>query len=149
MIQPCARLEFNSPRSGVDMARGVVETGRSLKELTDLLMQQEAHLRAGGGAAGHERQRRLGRLPVRERLALLLDDAGEGGEETARPPDKERERGRSSSSARLPLSPSPILPLSSCATWLELGLWAAHGMYTEWGEVPAAGVVMGIGTVTG
>ena len=31
----------------------------------------------------------------------------------------------------------------------ELGLWAANEMYPEWGEVPAAGVVTGIGTVTG
>jgi acetyl-CoA carboxylase carboxyltransferase component len=31
----------------------------------------------------------------------------------------------------------------------ELGLWAASEMYTEWGDVPAAGVVTGIGTVAG
>ncbi|MBX3400308.1 MAG: acyl-CoA carboxylase subunit beta [Gemmataceae bacterium] len=29
----------------------------------------------------------------------------------------------------------------------ELGLWAAHGMYAEWGGAPSAGVVTGIGTV--
>lgn len=32
-------------------------------------------------------------------------------------------------------------------TFLELGLWAASGMYTEWGGAPSAGVVTGIGTV--
>lgn len=32
---------------------------------------------------------------------------------------------------------------------LELGLWAAFGMYPEWGEVPAAGVVVAIGRVGG
>ncbi|MGH9379098.1 MAG: acyl-CoA carboxylase subunit beta [Thermoanaerobaculia bacterium] len=32
---------------------------------------------------------------------------------------------------------------------LELGLWAAHGMYEEWGGAPAAGVVMGIGRIHG
>jgi acetyl-CoA carboxylase carboxyltransferase component len=32
---------------------------------------------------------------------------------------------------------------------LELGLWAAWRMYPEWGEVPAAGVVTGIGAVGG
>ena len=37
------------------------------------LLQQEETLRQGGGAAGHERQRKLGRLPVRERLERLLD----------------------------------------------------------------------------
>ena len=35
------------------------------------------------------------------------------------------------------------------ATFLELGLWAAHGMYAEWGGAPAAGVVTGIGTIHG
>jgi 3-methylcrotonyl-CoA carboxylase beta subunit len=34
-------------------------------------------------------------------------------------------------------------------TFLELNLWAAHGMYEEWGEVPAAGVVTGIGAIAG
>src|SRR5438874_9841758 len=31
----------------------------------------------------------------------------------------------------------------------ELGLWAAHGMYQDWGGAPSAGVVTGIGTVAG
>ena len=33
--------------------------------------------------------------------------------------------------------------------FLEIGLWAAWKMYPEWGEVPAAGIVTGIGTVSG
>src|SRR6516164_5097107 len=33
--------------------------------------------------------------------------------------------------------------------FLELGLWAAWGMYREWGGAPSAGVVTGIGSVTG
>ncbi|MCC6660219.1 MAG: acyl-CoA carboxylase subunit beta [Phycisphaerales bacterium] len=33
--------------------------------------------------------------------------------------------------------------------FMELGLWAAHGMYKEYGGAPAAGVVTGIGTVQG
>jgi 3-methylcrotonyl-CoA carboxylase beta subunit len=33
--------------------------------------------------------------------------------------------------------------------FLELGLWAAFGMYQEWGEVPAAGLITGIGWVSG
>ena len=32
---------------------------------------------------------------------------------------------------------------------LELGLYAAHGMYEEWGGAPAAGVVTGLGRVAG
>jgi acetyl-CoA carboxylase carboxyltransferase component len=30
----------------------------------------------------------------------------------------------------------------------EVGLWAAHDMYIEWGGAPSAGVVTGIGTVS-
>lgn len=33
--------------------------------------------------------------------------------------------------------------------FLELGIWAAHGMYEEYGGAPAAGVVVGIGTIQG
>ena len=74
------------------------------------IAQQEATLREGGGAAGVERQHKLGRLVVRERLATLLDS-----------PD----------------------------AFLELGLWAAHGLYADWGRFPAAGVVTGIGDIAG
>ncbi len=35
------------------------------------------------------------------------------------------------------------------SVFFELGLWAAWGMYTEWGGAPAAGVVTGVGTVSG
>jgi acetyl-CoA carboxylase carboxyltransferase component len=34
-------------------------------------------------------------------------------------------------------------------SFFELGLWAAWGMYREWGGAPAAGVVTGIGRVCG
>jgi acetyl-CoA carboxylase carboxyltransferase component len=33
--------------------------------------------------------------------------------------------------------------------FLELGVWAAYGMYPDWGDVPAAGLVAGIGWVSG
>jgi 3-methylcrotonyl-CoA carboxylase beta subunit len=33
--------------------------------------------------------------------------------------------------------------------FFELGLWAARSMYSEWGGAPAAGVITGIGTVSG
>lgn len=80
----------------------------SLREMTDQLLSQEKELRKGGPETGHQRQRNLGRLTVRERLRELLD---------------------------------PDYP------FLELGLWAAHGMYSDWGNAPAAGVVSGIGWV--
>lgn len=82
----------------------------TLRDITEVLNREEETLRQGGGADGHERQRRHGRLPVRERLALLLDEG--------RP-------------------------------FFELGLWAAYKMYPEWGDVPAAGIVTGIGWVSG
>jgi len=74
------------------------------------IAQEEALLREGGGKAGHERQRKMGRLPVRERLKQLLD------------------------------KDSPFF---------EIGLWAAYKMYEQWGKIPAAGVVTGIGNVEG
>jgi len=82
----------------------------TLREITESIRQQEQVLLQGGGTSGVVRQRKLGRLPVRERLAILLD---------------------------------PGRP------FLELGLWAANKMYPEWGDVPAAGVVSGIGWING
>lgn len=82
----------------------------TLLELTETIRQQEQTLLQGGGASGADRQRQLGRLPVRERLTLLLD---------------------------------------SDRPFLELGLWAADRMYPEWGKVPAAGVVTGLGWIEG
>src|SRR5216110_1362041 len=74
------------------------------------IANEESVLREGGGKAGHERQRKMNRLPVRERLDRLFD--------------KE----------------SPFF---------EIGLWAAYKMYEQWGKIPAAGVVTGIGNVEG
>src|SRR5204863_187927 len=37
------------------------------------IAKEEAVLREGGGKAGHERQRKMNRLPVRERISHLLD----------------------------------------------------------------------------
>jgi acetyl-CoA carboxylase carboxyltransferase component len=82
----------------------------TLKQLTDDFHKQEEKLKEGGGTAGKERQKRLNRFTVRERLDLLLDPSTD---------------------------------------FIELGLWAAYGMYREWGELPAAGVVTGIGIVNG
>ena len=41
------------------------------------------------------------------------------------------------------------LLLDKGTEFLELGLWAAHGMYGEYGGAPGAGVVTGIGRVSG
>lgn len=83
----------------------------SLKKLTEQFQAEEEIIRQGGGSAGKERQKRLGRMTVRERIANLIDTNG--------------------------------VPFN------ELGLWSAYGMYQEWGPLPAAGVVTGIGQVHG
>jgi 3-methylcrotonyl-CoA carboxylase beta subunit len=82
----------------------------ALAILLGAVKDEEAAIRLGGGAKAAEAQRAKGRLTVRERLALLLDQGTE---------------------------------------LMELGLWAAHGMYEEYGGAPAAGVVTGLGRVSG
>jgi 3-methylcrotonyl-CoA carboxylase beta subunit len=74
------------------------------------IAKEEAVLREGGGKAGHERQRKMNRLSVRERISHLLD------------------------------KDSPFF---------EVGLWAAYKMYEQWGKIPAAGAVAGIGNAGG
>jgi 3-methylcrotonyl-CoA carboxylase beta subunit len=90
------------------MARS--STSEVLRAHCAAIAEEEAVLREGGGKAGHERQRKMGRLPARERVRTLLD------------------------------KDSPFF---------EIGLWAAYKMYEEWGKIPAAGVVTGIGNVEG
>ena len=85
-------------------------TRTALRERCDAILREEENLRDGGGKIGQDRQRKLGRLPVRERIAQLVD------------PD---------------------------ADFFEIGLWAAYKMYEQWGSVPAAGAVVGIGNVAG
>ncbi|MGD1916385.1 MAG: acyl-CoA carboxylase subunit beta [Phycisphaerales bacterium] len=74
----------------------------------------------GGGAKAIDRQHKKGRLTARERVARLVDGA---------------------------------VPEDAHATeipgFMELGLWAAEGMYREHGGAPGAGVVTGIGEVQG
>lgn len=82
----------------------------SLRDLTQTIQDEETLLRQGTGATGLERQHRLGRLGVRDRLQRLLD-------------------------------PNTEL--------LELGLWAAWKMYPQWGDIPAAGVLTGLGQISG
>jgi 3-methylcrotonyl-CoA carboxylase beta subunit len=72
------------------------------------IAREESSLREGGGKSGHDRQRKMGRMPVRERLDHLLDKG---------------------------------------SSFFEIGLWAAYKMYEEWGKIPAAGVVAGVGNI--
>ncbi|MDX2146021.1 MAG: acyl-CoA carboxylase subunit beta [Planctomycetota bacterium] len=98
----------------------------SLRDLTVHTLTVEAKIRDGGGKAAIDRQHEKGRLTARERIALLVDGgqvsgAGHGasGDEKTR------------------------------SAFQELGLWAAHEMYKDYGGAPAAGVVTGIGRVDG
>ncbi len=55
------------------MARTATPSDEPLRDFCREVLKQEALLRQGGGKAGLERQRKLGRLPARERIAQLLD----------------------------------------------------------------------------
>jgi acetyl-CoA carboxylase carboxyltransferase component len=57
--------------------------------------------------------------------------------------DAQHSKGRLTARERLKLL------LDEGTELLELGLWAAHGMYTEYGGAPSAGVVTGLGQVSG
>jgi len=57
--------------------------------------------------------------------------------------DAQRAKGRLTARERLKLL------LDEGAEFLELGLWAAHGMYAAYGGAPGAGVVTGLGRVSG
>ena len=128
-------LKFeNGLGSKLDLAAPRVKANReALAVLMAALRAEETTIRLGGGAKAAESQHAKGRLTVRERLALLLDPEPL---ETHVP-----EAGRGA-----PGSVSPSAPLSN---FLELGLWAARGMYEEYGGAPAAGVVTGLGRVCG
>ncbi len=94
----------------------------AVRALVEEIEVGEARVRLGGGVRAVEAQHKKGRLTARERVALLVDSV-----ETQ------------VSEAR------PGAPGSSL--FLELGLWAADGMYEEFGGAPGAGVVAGIGRV--
>jgi acetyl-CoA carboxylase carboxyltransferase component len=104
------RVELkNQIGSGLDgQSTRAAGNAEALRVLMAELRIQEDTIRLGGGAKAAETQRAKGRLTVRERMALLLDEGTE---------------------------------------LMELGLWAAHGMYAEYGGAPGAGVVTGLGRV--
>jgi len=61
----------------------------------------------------------------------------------AKAAEAQRAKGRLTARERLKLL------LDEGTELLELGLWAAHGMYSEYGGAPGAGVVTGLGRVCG
>jgi 3-methylcrotonyl-CoA carboxylase beta subunit len=94
---------YVDPRS--DAYRDNVE---AFDKLLEDLRKRSAEARRGGGEKAQRRHEGRGKLPVRERVDLLLDPG---------------------------------------TAFLELSPLAAHGMYD--GRVPAAGVVTGVGRVSG
>ncbi len=76
-----------------------------------------------------------------ERLRAEEEAIGEGGGKRAR--DRHHARGKMLARERIEALCDPGTP------FLEIGIWAAHDMYQEWGGAPAAGVVVGVGTVAG
>src|ERR1035437_4253741 len=97
-----SKLDLQAPRPSANR--------EALAVLMAELRAEEDSIRLGGGAEAAKAQHAKGRLTVRERLKLLLDEGTE---------------------------------------LLELGLWAAHGMYGEYCGAPSAGVVTGLGRVCG
>jgi acetyl-CoA carboxylase carboxyltransferase component len=89
---------------------------------------------------GYERRRshwlvELARLGAEE--AKLREGGG------AKAQERQRAQGKSTARERIAALCDPGAEL------LELGLWAAHGMYAEWGGAPGAGVVAGVGRIHG
>ncbi len=69
--------------------------------------------------------------------ALLREGGGVIGKE------RQKRLGRLTARERLELL------LDDPKDFFEWGIWAAYKMYPEWGEIPAAGVITGIGKVSG
>jgi 3-methylcrotonyl-CoA carboxylase beta subunit len=82
--------------------------------------------------------------PLRERCAAIAQEEAvlrEGGGKAGQ--DRQHKLGRLFARERI------AMLLDDGAPFFEIGLWAANGMYPQWGKVPAAGVVVGIGNVQG
>ncbi len=76
-----------------------------------------------------------------ERLREQQAEIELGGGEKAQA--KQHARGKMLARERVEALCDPGTP------FLEVGVWAGHGMYEEWGGAPAGGVVTGVGTVHG
>src|SRR5436190_11106168 len=81
---------------------------------------------------------------LRERCAavareenLLREGGGKAGQ------DRQHKMGRLLARERI----SRLI--DSQSPFFEIGLWAGFKMYDQWGKVPAAGVVTGVGNVQG
>jgi 3-methylcrotonyl-CoA carboxylase beta subunit len=96
-------------RSHVDpKSDGFMENAEAYEEFLAELRERSAEARRGGGEKAQRRHKERGKLPVRDRVEMLLDPS---------------------------------------TAFLELSPLAAFGMYD--GRVPAAGIVTGVGRVSG
>jgi len=103
-----------------------VTIGNGLKSILDL-------------SAPRMRANREALLKLMASLRAEEDGIRQGG--GAKAAEAQRAKGRLTVRERLKLLLDPE------SEWLELGLWAAHGMYAEYGGAPGAGVVTGLGRV--
>src|SRR5438552_3575351 len=69
--------------------------------------------------------------------AILREGGGKAGQ------DRQHKLGRLFARERI------AQLLDKDAEFFEVGLWAAYKMYEQWGKIPAAGAVAGIGNVAG
>lgn len=74
-------------------------------------------------------------------LAAEQVDIQQGGRQAAI--ERQHAKGRLTARERIARLVDPGTPL------LEVGLWAAHGMYEAWGGAPSAGVVTAMGVISG
>jgi 3-methylcrotonyl-CoA carboxylase beta subunit len=74
---------------------------------------------------------------INSEAAVLRQGGGSNGQE------RQKKLGRWTARARVEGL------LDTERPFLEMGLWAAHGMYDEWGALPAAGLVAGLGWING
>ncbi len=82
--------------------------------------------------------------PLRERCAAIADEEAvlrEGGGKAGQ--ERQHKLGRLFARERI------AQLLDKSAPFFEIGLWAAYKMYPQWGHIPAAGAVAGIGNVSG
>jgi len=81
---------------------------------------------------------------LRERCASIAREESvlrEGGGKAGQ--DRQHKMGRLLARERISRLLDPDSP------FFEIGLWAAHRMYEQWGKIPAAGVVTGVGDIAG
>ena len=90
-----------------------------------------------GAAASSPNELRARCEAILKEEEILREGGGKVGQE------RQRKRGR------LPARERIEQLLDPGSGFFEIGLWAAYKMYSQWGSVPAAGAVAGIGNVAG